>query len=404
MFISTVVFVVVTVAVAFCLVPRLKSQIEEDEWRSQARQKRARPQQIIIKQTKFSAEIELVGGRVNPVFEPDAKSTVQRDEICLDPNKLMQDGDPAKGAQAEPEQRQEDDKVTPADAASKSEEMVEIDLSAETSKASSQDKCEQEADKAAGGARAASGGGEETARKGGDNVDRSPAQPPVTKDKRPGADWLADSNLDNSIAKLFALLQIITACFASFAHGTNDVSNAVMPLVPIWNIYSTGVEDVTQHTPLWILVFGGIGICTGLWAWGRSVMETVGGGLTKLTPAKGFSIELGAATAVLVATKCGMPISTTHCKVGALVIVGLVSSKFLQPPARRPSGPGPTLAKHSSANQGPQTDAAAAAAAEKAVDWKLFGGIALTWLVTVPLAALSSAIIMFILRACVTVD
>lgn len=184
------------------------------------------------------------------------------------------------------------------------------------------------------------------------------------------------------VFRLFSSLQILTACFASFAHGTNDVSNAVAPLIPIWNIYTTGIEDISQQTQIWILAFGGIGICTGLWAWGRAVMCTVGDGLTQLTPSKGFAIELGAAISVLCATKLGLPISTTHCKVGSVVIVGLVSSKFC-----------------SQDNLLDMTEAEMEAESGKsAVDWKLFGNIAITWIVTVPMAALASALLMVILR------
>lgn len=184
------------------------------------------------------------------------------------------------------------------------------------------------------------------------------------------------------VFRLFSTLQILTACFASFAHGTNDVSNAVAPLIPIWNIYSDGRENIEIQTQVWILAFGGIGICTGLWAWGRAVMSTVGDGLTQLTPSKGFSIELGAAVSVLCATKLGLPISTTHCKVGSVVIVGLVSSRFC--------------------SQDNLLDATeeekAADSSNPAVNWKLFGNIAITWIVTLPLAAAASALVMIFLR------
>lgn len=184
------------------------------------------------------------------------------------------------------------------------------------------------------------------------------------------------------VFRLFSSLQILTACFASFAHGTNDVSNAVAPLIPIWNIYSYGKEDVDMQTQIWILAFGGIGICTGLWAWGRAVMGTVGDGLTQLTPSKGFSIELGAAVSVLCATKLGLPISTTHCKVGSVVIVGLFSSQYC-----------------SNDNLLDATEEERVAESKnQAVNWKLFGNIAITWIVTLPLAAAASALVMFVLR------
>ena len=213
------------------------------------------------------------------------------------------------------------------------------------------------------------------------------------------------------VTRLFASLQIMTACFASFAHGTNDVSNAVAPLIPIWNIYAHGEESPQrQPTEIWILLFGGIGICAGLWAWGRAVMGTVSEGLVKLTASRGFSIELGAAVSVLCASKFGLPISTTHCKVGSLVIVGLVASRLgarerrlaaraAQLEARRASSPAlqqQQLEIVDTRNDAPANDDDVDE--DEKVDWKMFGNIALTWIVTVPLAALASAIVMLLLK------
>uniref|UniRef100_A0A6G1SEH1 Phosphate transporter n=1 Tax=Aceria tosichella TaxID=561515 RepID=A0A6G1SEH1_9ACAR len=201
------------------------------------------------------------------------------------------------------------------------------------------------------------------------------------------------------VAKLFASLQILTACFASFAHGTNDVSNAVAPLIPIWNIYTTGTEDVAIQTQVWILAFGSIGICTGLWAWGRAVMATISEGLTKITPSKGFSVELGAAISVLVATKMGLPISTTHCKVGSLVIVGFVSSKFLsQDNLLNRSQQRQQQQQYISDNGKQELDITADEDDSESVDWKLFGNIAITWVSTVPMAAAASATVMYIIK------
>jgi len=211
------------------------------------------------------------------------------------------------------------------------------------------------------------------------------------------------------IARLFASLQILTACFASFAHGTNDVSNAVAPLIPIWNIYTTGEEKTSIPSQIWILLFGSIGICCGLWAWGRAVMSTISGGLTKITPSKGFSVELGAAISVLLATKLGLPISTTHCKVGSLVIVGFVSQKFLskdklldQAAIVEQQSSGTTAGGQRLEIMDAKSAGGAAAAtkgeSEEGVDWKMFGNIAITWIVTVPLAAAVSASVMLLLK------
>ncbi|MEE6460220.1 hypothetical protein FKM82_000897 [Ascaphus truei] len=114
---------------------------------------------------------------------------------------------------------------------------------------------------------------------------------------------------------LFHFLQILTACFGSFAHGGNDVSNAIGPLVALWLIYQQGGVMQDASTPVWLLLYGGVGICAGLWVWGRRVIQTMGKDLTPITPSSGFTIELASAFTVVVASNIGLPISTTHCKV-----------------------------------------------------------------------------------------
>lgn len=94
------------------------------------------------------------------------------------------------------------------------------------------------------------------------------------------------------VSKLFAFLQVLTAAFGSFAHGGNDVSNAIGPLIGIWAIYAEGSAKQKAETPLLILLYGGLGISAGLWIWGRRVIETLGSDLAKITPTTGFSIEV----------------------------------------------------------------------------------------------------------------
>ncbi|MEX0907885.1 MAG: inorganic phosphate transporter, partial [Gemmatimonadota bacterium] len=126
------------------------------------------------------------------------------------------------------------------------------------------------------------------------------------------------------VERVFGLLQIGTACFVAFAHGANDVANAVGPVAAVVSLYATGYTTVatTVGVPLWVLVLGGGGIVFGLATMGYKVIETIGGQITEITPTRGFSAEFGAATTVLLASSLGLPVSTTHTLVGAVIGVG----------------------------------------------------------------------------------
>ncbi len=125
------------------------------------------------------------------------------------------------------------------------------------------------------------------------------------------------------VEKVFVYLQIISACYVAFAHGANDVANAIGPVAAVLNILKNGQISETTSIPPWLLALGGIGIVIGLATWGWRVIETIGKKITELTPTRGFCAEFGAATTILVASKLGLPISTTHCLVGAVLGVGL---------------------------------------------------------------------------------
>ncbi|VDL89040.1 unnamed protein product [Schistocephalus solidus] len=159
-------------------------------------------------------------------------------------------------------------------------------------------------------------------------------------------------------AKVFSYAQILTATFGSFVHGGNDVSNAIGPLIGLWIVSTTGSVTIDKNTPIPLLIYGGAGISVGLWVWGRRVIQTIGEDLTSMTPSSGVSIELGSAVTALVASKAGLPVSTTHCQVGSVVAVGLARSR-------------------------------------KDVNWKLIISIFVAWVVTLPVSAGISALVMY---------
>jgi PiT family inorganic phosphate transporter len=137
----------------------------------------------------------------------------------------------------------------------------------------------------------------------------------------------------------------------AFAHGSNDVGNAVAPLAAIVYIRRTGSFPLNDFSvPLWILVLGGVGIVIGLALWGKNVIATVGEGIIQLEPSGGFCAELATAATVLLASRLGLPVSTSHALVGAVVGVGLVNSW-------------------------------------KSVRWQTLRSIGSAWLVTIPIAA-----------------
>ncbi|MDY0386987.1 MAG: inorganic phosphate transporter [Methanolobus sp.] len=155
-----------------------------------------------------------------------------------------------------------------------------------------------------------------------------------------------------TVEKKFVFLQIITACYIAFAHGSNDVANAIGPLYA--GLHS--LEMVGINIPLWVMALGGIGMVIGLATWGYRVIETIGTRITELTPTRGFSAEFATASVVVLHSYSSLPISTTHTLVGSVIGVGLAGG----------------LA---------------------AVDLSVIGKIVVSWVITVPVAALTSALI-----------
>lgn len=126
-----------------------------------------------------------------------------------------------------------------------------------------------------------------------------------------------------NVEKIFGVLMMITACAMAFAHGSNDVANAIGPVAAVINIAQSGEVGQKSNLPLWVLVLGGVGIVFGLATYGKKVIQTVGNGITQLTPSRGFAATLGAAITVVLASGTGLPISTTHTLVGAVLGVGI---------------------------------------------------------------------------------
>ncbi len=143
--------------------------------------------------------------------------------------------------------------------------------------------------------------------------------------KRVKEDLVADREFHfASVEKVFTPMMLFTACSMAFAHGSNDVANGIGPLAAVISIVNSGGEVMqTSKMPAWILVVGGLGIVTGLITLGYRVMLTVGTKITELTPSRGFCAELAAASTVVLASRTGLPVSTTHILVGSVLGVGL---------------------------------------------------------------------------------
>jgi len=143
----------------------------------------------------------------------------------------------------------------------------------------------------------------------------------LTRIKRNTETGTGDSYAD--VEKVFAVLMVFTACSMAFAHGSNDVANAVGPMAAAISTIKSGTVTATSSMPSWVLLAGGIGIVAGLSTYGYKVMATIGKKITELTPSRGFAAELGASSTVVLASAIGIPISTTHTLVGAVLGVGL---------------------------------------------------------------------------------
>lgn len=138
---------------------------------------------------------------------------------------------------------------------------------------------------------------------------------------------IPNSRFPNFVERHLGRFQVLSACFVAFAHGSNDVGNAIAPLAAIAYINRTGSVPLNDFSvPLWILILGGLGIVAGLAVWGKNVIATVGENIIPLKPSGGFCAELATATTVLLASRFGLPVSTSHALVGGVVGIGLVQN------------------------------------------------------------------------------
>ncbi|MCK5896341.1 MAG: inorganic phosphate transporter [Cocleimonas sp.] len=164
-----------------------------------------------------------------------------------------------------------------------------------------------------------------------------------------------------NVEKIFAILMIFTASAMAFAHGSNDVANAVGPMAAVISAAQSGELTAKSELPSWVLLVGGIGIVIGLATFGYKVIATVGQKITELTPSRGFSAEIGAATTVVLASYTGIPVSTTQTLVGAILGVGL-------------------------------------ARGIAAIDLRVVGNIFMSWVITLPAGAFLSILFFYFLK------
>ena len=165
-----------------------------------------------------------------------------------------------------------------------------------------------------------------------------------------------------TVERVFGVLMIVTACSMAFAHGSNDVANAIGPLAAVITVAQNGIITAESALPIWVLILGGAGIVVGLSTFGRHVIATVGERITQLTPSRGFAAELAAATTIVIASGTGIPISTTHTLVGAVLGVGV-------------------------------------ARGIEAIDLRVVGRIFVSWVVTIPAGAILAILFFFLFRA-----
>lgn len=171
---------------------------------------------------------------------------------------------------------------------------------------------------------------------------------------------MARNDVDKTTIRIFSWLQIFTASAFAFSHGANDIANAIGPFAAILDVLKTGEINPKAPIPTIAMVTFGVSLIVGLWFLGKEVITTVGTRLAEIFPVTGFAAELGASAVILMATKMGIPVSSTHILIGAVIGIGVLN---------------------------------------KDANWKLMKPIAMAWVITLPVAGISAAIFFFILKA-----
>jgi len=165
---------------------------------------------------------------------------------------------------------------------------------------------------------------------------------------------------DDRTEGLVSYLQVISACFDAFAHGANDTANAIGPFAALWSLYRHGkMED---DVPIWIMFIGGAGLVVGLYFWGGNIIQAMGKEMVRITPSRGFAIEVGSATMVIFCSAMEIPTSTTHCQVGSTVGVGLLEGR------------------------------------RDAVNWPLMGKVFFGWVITLAISGVTSGVLYLVLK------
>lgn len=159
---------------------------------------------------------------------------------------------------------------------------------------------------------------------------------------------------------MYSILQVATACMSSFAHGSNDIANAVGPLATVYNVWSNGGVPESIHIPIWVLVLGACAMDVGLLTYGYKIFQSLGGKITYLSPSRGFSMELGTSLTVVTCSRIGLPVSTTHCITGATAAVGLCNGSA------------------------------------KSINWRMLGWCLFSWFLTLPAAGCTAGVIFFL--------